>query len=110
MRLNSRLIAALYTLFERDTVYCYLQGFDPEYARFSPGTQLLGAAIADATREGKQRIDFLRGREPYKRHWGACEVPTFRVQAMRLPRFQATSSRRSSATLPALLRGFNLAI
>jgi CelD/BcsL family acetyltransferase involved in cellulose biosynthesis len=83
LRLNGRFIACLYTLFERDTACCYLQGFDPEYACFSPGTQLLGAAIADATREGKQRVDFLRGREPYKQHWGAREVPTFRVQAGR---------------------------
>jgi CelD/BcsL family acetyltransferase involved in cellulose biosynthesis len=83
LRLNRRFIASLYTLFERDTACCYLQGFDPEYVSFSPGTQLLGAAIADATREGKQRVDFLRGREPYKQHWGAVEVPTFRVQAGR---------------------------
>jgi CelD/BcsL family acetyltransferase involved in cellulose biosynthesis len=91
LRLNGRLIACLYTLFERDTACCYLQGFDPEYARFSPGTHLLGAAIADAAREGKQRIDFLRGREPYKNHWGACEVSTFRVQGFRRPRFEATA-------------------
>jgi CelD/BcsL family acetyltransferase involved in cellulose biosynthesis len=88
LRLNGRLIASLYALFERDTACCYLQGFDPEYAHFSPGTQLLGAVIADATREGKQRIDFLRGRELYKQHWGATEVPTFRVQARRQPRFE----------------------
>ena len=88
LRLNGRFIASLYTLFERDSACCYLQGFDPEYARFSPGTQLLGAVIADATREGKQRIDFLRGRELYKQHWGATEVPTFRVQARRQPRFE----------------------
>ena len=83
LRLKGRFIACLYTLFERDTACCYLQGFDPEYAHFSPGTRLLGAVIADATREGKQRVDFLRGREPYKQHWGAREVPTFRVQAGR---------------------------
>jgi CelD/BcsL family acetyltransferase involved in cellulose biosynthesis len=90
LRLNGRFIACLYTLFERDTACCYLQGFDPDYAHFSPGKQLLGAAIADATREGKQRIDFLRGGEPYKQHWGACEVPTFRVQARRPPQSEVT--------------------
>jgi CelD/BcsL family acetyltransferase involved in cellulose biosynthesis len=83
LRLNRHFIACLYTLFERDTACCYLQGFDPDYAHFSPGTHLLGAVIADATREGKHRIDFLRGRELYKQHWGASEVPTFRVQAGR---------------------------
>jgi CelD/BcsL family acetyltransferase involved in cellulose biosynthesis len=89
LRLNGRVIASLFTLFERDTACCYLQGYDPDYARFSPGTQLLGAAVADATREGKLRIDFLRGREPYKQHWGACELSTFRVQARRRARLEA---------------------
>ena len=85
LRLNGRIIASLYTLFERDTACFYLQGFDPDYARFSPGTQLLGSVIADAVREDKHRIDFLRGREPYKQHWGAAESSTFRVQASRIP-------------------------
>ena len=89
LRLNGRLIASLYTLFEHDTACCYLQGFDPDYAHYSPGTHLLGVVIADATREGKLRIDFLRGREPYKNHWGACEVPTFRVQTHRTLRPEA---------------------
>ena len=92
LRLNGRFIASLYSLFEHDITCCYLQGFDPEYAHFSPGAQLLGAVIADATREGKRRIDFLRGREPYKHHWGACEIPTFRVQARRQPRPAKSSS------------------
>jgi CelD/BcsL family acetyltransferase involved in cellulose biosynthesis len=96
LRLNGRIIASLYALFERDSASCYLQGFDPDYAHFSPGVHLLGSVIADAVREGKQRIDFLRGREPYKQHWGAVESPTFRIQASQLPHFkqpQAPSAR-----------------
>jgi len=89
LRLNGRIIASLYTLFDRHMAFCYLQGFDPDYAHLSPGTHLLGSVIADAVREGKQRIDFLRGREAYKQHWGATEIPTFRVQATR---FRSTSS------------------
>jgi CelD/BcsL family acetyltransferase involved in cellulose biosynthesis len=97
LRLNGRIIASLYALFERDTARCYLQGFDPEYFRLSPGVHLLGSVIADAVREGKQRIDFLRGREPYKQHWGAVESPTFRIQASRIPRLQiATRARRAA--------------
>jgi CelD/BcsL family acetyltransferase involved in cellulose biosynthesis len=97
LRLNGRIIASLYALFERDIASCYLQGFDPDYARFSPGAHLLGSVIADAVREGKQRIDFLRGREPYKQHWGAVESSTFRIQASRIPRLQeATSAFRAA--------------
>jgi len=89
LRLNGNSVASLYTLFERDTVFCYLQGFDPGYAHFSPGTHLLGSVIADAVREGKHRIDFLRGREPYKHHWGSAENPTFRIRARRQAQSEA---------------------
>jgi len=97
LRLSGRMIASLYALFERDTASCYLQGFNPDYARFSPGAHLLGSVIADAVREGKQRIDFLRGREPYKQHWGAFESPTFRIQASRIPRLQTATCPRRAA-------------
>jgi CelD/BcsL family acetyltransferase involved in cellulose biosynthesis len=97
LRLNGRIIASLYALFERDTASCYLQGFDPDYAHFSPGVHLLGSVIADAVREGKPRIDFLRGREAYKQHWGAEDSPTFRIQANRIPRLQPAASARHAA-------------
>jgi CelD/BcsL family acetyltransferase involved in cellulose biosynthesis len=81
LRLKQHYIASLYALFGPDTAYCYLQGFDPEFAWFSPGTQILGAAIEDAINHGKHKVDFLRGREPYKYHWGTHDEPTFRIQA-----------------------------
>jgi CelD/BcsL family acetyltransferase involved in cellulose biosynthesis len=76
--LNGKVIAVLYSFFETHTAYCYLQGFDPNFSRLSPGTFILGAVIEDAFRQGKMRIDFLRGREPYKYSWGAADVPTFK--------------------------------
>ena len=86
LRLQDRLLAALYALFEKDVVYCYLQGFDPEFADFSPGAQILAAVIEDAVRQHKRAIDFLRGREAYKYSWGAQDVPTYRLWARkRLP-------------------------
>jgi CelD/BcsL family acetyltransferase involved in cellulose biosynthesis len=90
LRLNGRVIASLYALCERDTVRCYVQGFDPDYAVFSPGTHLLGSVITDAVREGKQRVDFLRGGEGYKQHWGVRETHTFRIQGSRQLRLEAT--------------------
>jgi CelD/BcsL family acetyltransferase involved in cellulose biosynthesis len=86
LRLHDRVLAALYALFEKDVVYCYLQGFDPEFAEFSPGAQILAAVIEDAVRHHKRSIDFLRGREAYKYDWGARDVPTYRLRAReRLP-------------------------
>lgn len=79
LRCAGRLIAALYAIFESDTVYFYLQGFDPEFAWYSPGAQLIAAVIEDALREGKQQLDFLRGGESYKYAWGAHDSVTSRL-------------------------------
>jgi CelD/BcsL family acetyltransferase involved in cellulose biosynthesis len=83
IRFEERLIATLYSFFEKETVYCYLQGFDPAYGSLSVGSVLLGAAICDALGEGKKRVDFLRGQEAYKYGWGVKDAPTFSIQASR---------------------------
>src|SRR5262249_7465676 len=79
MRCSNRLIAVLYAIFERDIAYYYLQGFDPEFAWYSPGTQLIAAVVEDAVKEGKRQVDFLRGREKYKYAWGAQDRITTRL-------------------------------
>ncbi|HVO64092.1 MAG TPA: GNAT family N-acetyltransferase [Terriglobales bacterium] len=78
-RLSGHLIAALYALSERNTVYCYLQGFDPAYSALSPGAQILAAVIDDCLRNRKQAVDFLRGTEKYKYAWGARDQQTYRL-------------------------------
>jgi CelD/BcsL family acetyltransferase involved in cellulose biosynthesis len=83
LRLEGRLVATLYSFFEREAVYCYLQGFDPAYASLSAGTLLLGAVLEDAISEGKKRVDFLRGQESYKYSWGVKDAPTSRIVAPR---------------------------
>jgi CelD/BcsL family acetyltransferase involved in cellulose biosynthesis len=83
MRVNDRSIAAIYALFHRDTVFCYLQGYDPEFAHLSPGNQLMFAVIEDAVRLGMRRFDFLRGAEAYKLHWRPQGEPTHRIQVPR---------------------------
>ena len=83
LRFEGKLIASLYALAERELIYCYLQGFDPAYAEFSPGMQILGAVIEDAVRQGKRRVDLLRGRENYKYGWGARDELTYRITLTR---------------------------
>ena len=56
----------------------YLSGFDPAWASLSPGTALIGAAIAQAAAEGCTGFDFLRGEEEYKYRWGAEDRPRLR--------------------------------
>lgn len=83
MRLNERTIAAIYAFFHRETVFCYLQGFDPQFSRLSPGTQLMFAVIEDAVKLGLRRFDFLRGEEGYKLHWRPQGEPTYRIEVAR---------------------------
>lgn len=83
LRHQGRIIATLYALYAREKVYCYLQGFDPEFSFFSPGTLILGAALEDAIRLKKSSADFLRGAESYKYKWGATDQVTYRVQTHR---------------------------
>lgn len=79
MRVQGRTAAVVYSLFQRDTVYCYLQGFDPGFSFFSPGTLLIFSLMQDAVRLGVRRFDFLRGHEPYKQHWRPQVEHTFRI-------------------------------
>lgn len=76
--LNGDPLAGLYGFRERDTFYCYMQGFDEPWAKLSPGAMVVGAVIEEAIRQGVRRIDFLRGREPYKYWWGGTDRETFR--------------------------------
>jgi CelD/BcsL family acetyltransferase involved in cellulose biosynthesis len=77
-RLGGRIAAALYAFCHRNRTYFYLAGFDSDYARFSIGAILLAHAIEQARAEGCDSFDFLRGREPYKYRWGACDQVTYR--------------------------------
>ena len=53
-------------------VYSYLQsGFDPAYARYSPGWVLGEMILRDAISAGLREYDFLGGEDSYKLRWGA---------------------------------------
>lgn len=70
----SEAVAAVYYGFAaKGTAYAYVGGFDISQQRFSPGTQIIAHAIAEAIAEGAVRFDFLRGQEAYKYAWGAVD-------------------------------------
>lgn len=66
-------IGAYYGLRRPGRAYAYLGGFDPDYAFESPGSVLLGQAIAEAGFRGDREFHLLRGREAYKYAWGAID-------------------------------------
>ena len=61
----------------------YIGGFDPRFARQSPGTILVGHAIEEAKAEGCRSFSFLRGREDYKYGWGALDHWNERLVVLR---------------------------
>lgn len=73
LTIADQLAGAYYGLADRQRAYAYLGGFEPAFARESPGVLLLGKAISEAAREGLREFDFLRGREAYKYSWGAAD-------------------------------------
>ncbi len=59
---------------ERGTYGSYLVGYDPAYARFSPGKALLASGIEDAIAGGYREFDFMRGGEGYKSSYATHEA------------------------------------
>ncbi|WP_457797363.1 GNAT family N-acetyltransferase [Methylocystis sp. S23] len=64
-------VAALYCFHLKGVTYYYLGGFDPAFARYSPGALILNHAIGAAIEEGDHEFDFMRGAEAYKARWKA---------------------------------------
>lgn len=79
LTIDDEVAAALYCLFYREAVYCYLQGYDPRFLQLSPGTYLMFHAMEEALASGAKRFDFLRGAEAYKAHWRPQLEATHRI-------------------------------
>jgi CelD/BcsL family acetyltransferase involved in cellulose biosynthesis len=58
--------AFMYYLLYRNRMYVLRLGFDPAYARFSPGLTANLRAFDAASAEGATAIEFLEGTERYK--------------------------------------------
>jgi CelD/BcsL family acetyltransferase involved in cellulose biosynthesis len=58
---------------DQDRYLHYLSGFDPELAKYSPGSVLLLKIIEDCYRAGRTEVDLLRGIEPYKYRFNAVD-------------------------------------
>jgi len=66
-----------------DEILYYNAGVDPDARDLSPGVLMVYAYVARALATGKRRVDFLRGDEPYKYHWGATDEPIQRLLVRR---------------------------
>lgn len=85
LMIGSEIAAVYYGLQSRERAYAYLSGFDNTFDYESPGSLLIGHAIAAAISEGSQEFDFLRGGEAYKAEWGAVPRVSRRRVFRRIP-------------------------
>jgi CelD/BcsL family acetyltransferase involved in cellulose biosynthesis/3-hydroxyisobutyrate dehydrogenase-like beta-hydroxyacid dehydrogenase len=69
LRLDGRALAFQYNLMQHGVWYYIKGGYDPAYARFSPGRLLIRAAIEHAFSLGLDSYEFLGGDEPFKLEW-----------------------------------------
>jgi CelD/BcsL family acetyltransferase involved in cellulose biosynthesis len=75
LTLDGRPAAAEYYFAGAGVSYLYQGGMEPELFQDNPGNLAHLAAIRGAMAEGYRAIDFLRGDEPYKRHFRAEPRP-----------------------------------
>jgi CelD/BcsL family acetyltransferase involved in cellulose biosynthesis len=80
LRIGGRTAAVHHGFHARGRAWYYLGGFDPAFARLSPGHLAVAHAVEQAVREGMGEMDFLRGREGYKHEWGATPRPARRLR------------------------------
>ncbi|HWK64997.1 MAG TPA: GNAT family N-acetyltransferase [Rhizobiaceae bacterium] len=73
IRIDAAVVGAYYGFLHGSKAYAYIGGFDPDFADESPGSILMGHALAAAVREGATEFHFLRGGEAYKYSWGAVD-------------------------------------
>lgn len=69
LKIKGQLAAFKICLKDRDTLYIFLIGFDPEFDRYSPSKQLMVALLEDACHSGVTYIDWLPGESHMKRNF-----------------------------------------
>ncbi|MBI3802508.1 MAG: GNAT family N-acetyltransferase [Nitrospirae bacterium] len=71
LKLDDRPIAFYYTLVYDQKLYYLKLGYDPAYARYSPGILLHQEILSAAFQEGLTELDFLGPRMAWKEDWTA---------------------------------------
>lgn len=71
LRVDGEPVAAEYLLLDGTSMYCYQSGLRTVDTADGYGNLSILALFRDSIERGYSRIDFLRGDEDYKSHWGA---------------------------------------
>lgn len=78
LMMDKKPVAFRYGFVVNGVYYDYQTGYDPAFSDFRPGFVALVMVVQDLIARGAKRFDFLRGDEPYKRHWATGERKTYR--------------------------------
>jgi CelD/BcsL family acetyltransferase involved in cellulose biosynthesis len=82
LRLDGIVVSVVHALAHGRTLYLYISGFDPAFARFSPGLLAIFWTMQMAAREGLTTCDLLRGDEGYKQVFAPLRRPTYCRQVL----------------------------
>lgn len=86
IEIDGRLAAFAYGVRLRNTYFDWTVGFDPDFARYSPGQLLFEYVLRTSYEAGLKRIDLMAGTEPYKYEWATGDAALYRL-AGELPGF-----------------------
>lgn len=88
LEVDGRPMAAEYQLQDEHSWYAYQSGLSEAGEDVSAGSLSILAMVKDAIAAGCQRLDFLRGDEPYKFSWGAVHRSAYSI-TLRRPSYAA---------------------
>ncbi|MFH1169334.1 MAG: GNAT family N-acetyltransferase [Chloroflexota bacterium] len=77
LEMNALPVAMIMGFDYNDTVYLYNSAYDPAYTSLSVGLLSKAFGIRESIQSGRNKWDFLKGDEAYKRHIGGTEVPLY---------------------------------
>jgi len=80
LKIAGKEVATYFSFDYAGTEYIYNSGYDPDFARLSPGIVLAAYCIRQSIEGGKAGFNFLRGREDYKYHLGGKEEKIYRIR------------------------------
>jgi CelD/BcsL family acetyltransferase involved in cellulose biosynthesis len=83
LSVGDRRIGAGVHLEDGRSLLYYNAGMDPDARELSPGVLMVAAYVEAALAGRFERMDFLRGNEPYKYEWGAEDEPIQRLLVRR---------------------------
>jgi CelD/BcsL family acetyltransferase involved in cellulose biosynthesis len=83
LKVAGKEVAAVFSFDFAGTEYLYNSGYDPRFARFSPGIVLGAHCIRRAIEKGMSGFNFLRGKEGYKYHLGGKEEKIYRMRVIK---------------------------